>query len=72
MTNEPTTDEIAGLTWQRSSFCDNSSGNCVEVATLNGATAVRDSKDPDGAVLVYTADEWTAFIGGAKAGEFDA
>jgi hypothetical protein len=33
--------------------------------------AVRDSKDPAGPVLVFTAPEWDAFVGGAKDGEFD-
>jgi Domain of unknown function (DUF397) len=57
--------------WRRSTKCDNSSGNCVEVATLGNATAIRDSKDVDGAVLVWARNEWTAFIDGVKAGEFD-
>ena len=33
--------------------------------------SVRDSKDPSGAALVCTPDEWDAFVGGAKDGEFD-
>ncbi len=45
-------------------------GNCVEVAHFEGV-AVRDSKDPEGPVLWYTRDEWTAFVMGVKAGEFD-
>jgi len=36
-----------------------------------GTVAVRDSKDPDGAVLIYSAAEWRDFIAGAKNGEFD-
>jgi hypothetical protein len=32
---------------------------------------VRDSKNPDGAVLLYTAAEWRDFITGAKNGDFD-
>jgi hypothetical protein len=32
---------------------------------------VRDSKDPDGNVLIYSREEWTAFLAAAKAGEFD-
>jgi len=36
----------------------------LEVAPLpGGGRAVRDSKDPDGPVLRFTAPEWTAFIG---------
>ncbi|MEV7622447.1 DUF397 domain-containing protein [Actinoplanes sp. NPDC089786] len=48
-------------------------GNCVEVAFLaGGEVAVRDSKDPDGPKLRFTAAEWAAFVGGAKDGEFDS
>jgi hypothetical protein len=35
------------------------------------AIEVRDSKDPDGAVLRYTSAEWAAWLDGAKKGEFD-
>jgi len=47
-------------------------GQCVEVATnLPGVVAVRDSKDPDGPALVFTPQEWKAFLHGAGRGEFD-
>jgi len=46
-------------------------GACVELAPVNGMVAMRDSKDPDGPVLMYTVTEWGAFLHGAKAGEFD-
>ena len=45
--------------------------NCVEVAFVDGAIAVRDSRNPDGPALIFTAAEWDAFVGGAKDGEFD-
>ena len=52
-----------------SSFCD--FGNCVEVGQLpGGAVAVRDTKDRESS-LVFTPDEWTAFVAGVKNGEFD-
>src|SRR6266545_1062646 len=41
------------------------------VAHLDQAVAMRDSKHPTGAVLIFTPAEWTAFVTGAKAGEFD-
>jgi hypothetical protein len=47
------------------------SGACVEVARFDGRIAVRDSKNPDGAILLYTDREWDAFLDGAKKGEFD-
>lgn len=47
-------------------------GNCVEVArNVPGVVAVRDSKDPAGAVLRFTFEEWAAFVGGVRDGEFD-
>jgi len=36
-----------------------------------GGVAVRDSKDPDGPILRFTAAEWAAFVEGVAAGEFD-
>lgn len=45
---------------------------CVEVAALPaGGVVVRDSKDRGGPVLQLTDDEWRAFVGGARDGEFD-
>lgn len=61
----------AGLSWVKSSLSFSNS-NCVEVASLpGGGIGVRDSKDPDGAVLRFTPGEWHAFLGGARNGEFD-
>jgi hypothetical protein len=36
-----------------------------------GSMAVKDSKNPDGPALIFTAREWPAFIEGVKLGEFD-
>lgn len=41
------------------------------MAPVGRMVAVRDSKDPNGPVLMYTAAEWRAFLDGAKKGEFD-
>ena len=46
--------------------------NCVEVADLSGGEiGVRNSREPGGAVLRFTPDEWHAFVGGVRNGEFD-
>jgi hypothetical protein len=55
------------LTWVKSSYSSGSADNCVEVALVGGGFAVRDSKDPNGPVLGFTADEWRAFVGDVKA-----
>jgi Domain of unknown function (DUF397) len=63
-------DSAADPSWRRSTLCG--PGGCVEVAPLGkGLVAVRDSKVDEGPVLVYTPDEWIAFVEGVKAGEFD-
>jgi hypothetical protein len=47
-------------------------GNCVEVRPVNGGIAVRDSKNPGGYVLAYSAPSWRAFTLAARQGRFDA
>jgi hypothetical protein len=57
-------------TWRKSSR-SSGGGNCVEVAFApNGAAGVRDSKDPTGAVLIFTSIEWKAFTAGIRYGDF--
>jgi hypothetical protein len=47
-------------------------GSCVEAKRLpDGSVAFRQSKDPQGPALVYSRDEMTAFLEGAKAGLAD-
>jgi hypothetical protein len=47
-------------------------GQCVEMKRLaDGRVALRQSTDPAGPALIYTTDEISAFIEGAKAGLAD-
>lgn len=56
--------------WRKSN--NSLESNCVEVGfAADGTVGVRDSKDPHGAQLRFTAAEWDAFTTGAKNGEFD-
>ncbi|MGA8460639.1 MAG: DUF397 domain-containing protein [Streptosporangiaceae bacterium] len=56
--------------WRTTTF-SGGNGSCVEVASnLPGIIAVRDSKDRQGPALVFTPDEWTAFLAGIRADEF--
>lgn len=60
-----------GLTWRKST-ASQENGNCVEMAALpTGEVAVRDSKNPQGAVLTFTRAEVDAWLDGARRGEFD-
>lgn len=60
------TEQIVWRTSTRSS-----STNCVEVATLDGGIAVRDSKDRGGPTLRFARTSWVEFLAATKAGEFD-
>ncbi|GAA3343396.1 DUF397 domain-containing protein [Amorphoplanes nipponensis] len=61
--------DLTNAVWRRSGGVQTEAA--VEVALLDGGVAVRDSRKPDGDVLFFTPDEWDAFVGGAKDGEFD-
>jgi hypothetical protein len=43
-------------------------GQCVEVAPVAGAVAVRDSRNPAGPGLVFTRPAWVAFVEAVKRG----
>jgi hypothetical protein len=49
--------------WIKSSYSGGESANCVEVAALpGGGRAVRDSKDPAGAVLLLSPAQWLSLM----------
>ncbi|MFE6864934.1 DUF397 domain-containing protein [Kitasatospora sp. NPDC057692] len=62
--------DTADRVWHKSTY-SGPDNECVEVANgLLGVVPVRDSKDPEGPALLFTAEEWAAFVVGLKAGEF--
>ncbi|AEV81962.1 hypothetical protein ACWT_0947 [Actinoplanes sp. SE50] len=60
----------ATITWRKSSR-SGAAGHCVEVANTAAAVLVRDSKDATGPVLTFDAQDWTGFLAGVRAGQFD-
>lgn len=60
----------SNLTWIRSSYSGSQGGNCVEIARPDRwGVLVRDSKNPDGPVLKFSAGQWRAFTCRMKAGK---
>lgn len=63
--------ERAALVWVKASE-SSSYGQCVQIAAASGGRiAMRDSKDPDGPILLYSRAEFQAFLDGALKGDFD-
>jgi Domain of unknown function (DUF397) len=62
--------DLTRAAWHKSTR-SSGNGNCVEVAIGDDTVAVRDTKDRSGPVLFFTAEQWRAFVAGAKDGEFD-
>jgi len=58
--------------WRKSSRSNGNGGaNCVEVEVVDERVGVRDSKDPHGPVLQFTAVDWESFVDGAKLDSFE-
>lgn len=66
----PTDPSALRLIW-RKARSSTAHGACVEVANAEHVVAVRDSKNPQSAILTCTVAEWQSFLGRAKRGEFD-
>lgn len=50
-----------GLVFRKSSY-SGSAGNCVEVADIPGASAVRDSQNPEAGHILFPSTEWSALL----------
>ncbi|MBO8184717.1 DUF397 domain-containing protein [Streptomyces spirodelae] len=58
--------------WVKSSYSNGNGGGCVEWAPAyinSGTVPVRDSKEPHGPALTFTADGWADFVSAVKRGE---
>lgn len=54
--------------WRKASASDANGGDCVELASRQNLVAVRDSKDPDGAVLSFGVGAFRSFVAEIKQG----
>ncbi|QKW39822.1 DUF397 domain-containing protein [Actinomadura sp. NAK00032] len=66
----PSTD-LSAVKWRKASRSGHEGGECVEVAGVARAVAVRDSKNPDGPRLAFTSAEWRAFARRVTSGAHD-
>ncbi|CAL9527590.1 hypothetical protein SUDANB145_03957 [Streptomyces sp. enrichment culture] len=59
--------DLNSAVWRKSSYSDGGASNCVEIAEgFPTLTPVRDSKVPDGSVILVGRDAWAAFLGGVR------
>jgi hypothetical protein len=68
--------DLSCAAWRKSSYSNSSGGSCVEIALLAGAAgehdvAVRDSKDPQGPALSFSAEQWRDFTTTIKTHDLD-
>ncbi|MEU9793775.1 DUF397 domain-containing protein [Streptomyces sparsogenes] len=60
---------VAGDAWFKSSYSGAGQTECVEAAFRSGGIAVRDSKDPERAVLAFSGRAWEDFVVAVRCGQ---
>lgn len=63
--------DTAAAQWKRTKHVDGSPAALEVGYAENGLVAIRQVDDPDGDLLIYTPEEWMAFVSGVRDGEFD-
>ncbi|MCY0946177.1 DUF397 domain-containing protein [Streptomyces antarcticus] len=65
--------DLTAGTWRKSSYSNQDGGACVEVSDDYATVVpVRDSKDPQGPVLVFAEGGWLTFVAAVKGGQLSA
>ena len=59
----------ASIAWVKSRRCE--ANACVEVALAGDEVLIRNSAHAASPVLRFTTEEWVAFLGGVRDGDFD-
>ncbi|WP_030293910.1 DUF397 domain-containing protein [Streptomyces katrae] len=61
--------DLSTVEWRKSSYSNSDGGQCVEVSdSLPAIVPVRDSKNPNGPVLIFPAGGWSSFVAAVKDG----
>ncbi len=63
--------DLSSANWRKSSFSSGGGNQCVEVAALPGAVAIRDSNDPDGPAHLIRPAAFRDLISRIKRGDLD-
>ncbi|WP_343069444.1 DUF397 domain-containing protein [Streptomyces olivoverticillatus] len=59
---------LGAAQWRKSSHSGHDAGDCIEIAPdIPDFVPVRDSKHPQGPILTFQAQAWTAFVEALKA-----
>jgi Domain of unknown function (DUF397) len=61
-------DQYQHATWRKSSYSQGAT-QCVEAADVGGMTAIRDSKDPAGPVLLLASTQMRALVCAIRTGQ---
>ncbi|MBC9728139.1 DUF397 domain-containing protein [Streptomyces sp. TRM68367] len=57
------TPDFGTAVWRKSSYSEGGDNDCVEVADgYTGMVPVRDSKAPDGPIVLFGAAPWASFL----------
>ncbi|MFJ7769146.1 DUF397 domain-containing protein [Streptomyces sp. NPDC097107] len=61
--------DLSNAVWRKSSYTNGEGGNCVEIAEgFPAVMPVRDSKRPQGPVIVVATKGWASFVAAVKKG----
>ncbi|TDD80780.1 DUF397 domain-containing protein [Actinomadura rubrisoli] len=53
--------DLSKVAWRKASRSNESGDNCVEVASVSSGVALRDSKDPNGPMLIMSRSDFESF-----------